>query len=233
VDLDRIAQRLAPYDFVGLNEVRGASLFGGADQAQTLGRSLHASWQFHPFEQTWGRDDFGNAVLSHLSVRNWMRVPFPYSNVKGHGNLSLTTLDWKGGPVQIIVTHIDRESDRIPQLRAARQLFEALAPPVILMGDLNTSPGDPELADMVGAAGVVDVLTARNKSAASDRIDWILVRGLECVDSGTEDHGESDHPLVWAELRRPAPGLIELESPAPEQKLKIHLLGTTGKPETR
>jgi endonuclease/exonuclease/phosphatase family metal-dependent hydrolase len=209
VDLDRIARQLARCDFVGLNEVRGAAGFTGPSQAEKLGHALEASWMFHVYERRWGRDDFGNGVVSTCPVTDWQRIPYPCTSVKGHGNMSLHTLEWNGRFVQILVTHVDRQADRIVQLRQAIELFQSLPAPAIFMGDLNTVCTDSDLGHLLAAPGVVDVLAASDEPQSADRIDWILVRGLECVKAGTVDHGESDHPLVWADVRFP-------DSPEPE-----------------
>jgi hypothetical protein len=71
------------------------------------------------------------------------------------------------------------------------------------MGDLNSTPDDAEMKALLALPGVIDVLSKGGANPPADRIDWILVRGLACVGSGLEDHGESDHPLVWADLRLP------------------------------
>ncbi len=205
VDLGRVAQRLAGYDFVGLNEVRGAYAWWGTDQAETLGRSVNCAWLFLPCERRWGRDDFGNGALSARPAAGWTRLPLPHTRSRGHGNMTLFRLDVAGTPVRIIVTHIDRKDDTAIQLQAVSNLFLGLAEPAILMGDLNVTAEDPRLAELLGTSGVSDVLAAGAGNPAADRIDWILVRGLECLSSGLVDHGESDHPLAWAELRLPAP----------------------------
>ena len=119
--------------------------------------------------------------------------------------MTLFHLDVAGTPVRIVVTHIDRRDDTAVQLQAVSNLFLGLAEPAILMGDLNVTAEDPRLAELLGTSGVSDVLATGAGNSAADRIDWILVRGLECLSSGLVDHGESDHPLAWAELRLPAP----------------------------
>ncbi len=205
VDLDRVARRVAGYDFVGLNEVRGAYAWWGPDQAERLGRTANCAWLFLPCERRWCRDDFGNAALSACPVADWLRLPLPHTRSKGHGNMTLFDLVVSGRPVRVIVTHIDRRADAAIQLQAVSNLFLGLSEPVILMGDLNVTADDPQLAALLATHGVYDVLAAAAERGPADRIDWILVRGLECASAGLVDHGESDHPLVWAELRLPAP----------------------------
>jgi endonuclease/exonuclease/phosphatase family metal-dependent hydrolase len=203
VDLERVARRLAGYDFVGLNEVRGAYAWWGPDQAERLGRSVNGAWLFLPYDRRWGRDDFGNAALAARPVAEWLRLPLPHTRCKGHGNMTLFHLDVSGTPVRVIVTHVDRRADTAIQLQAVSNLFLGLSEPVIVMGDLNVTADDPQLAALLGTPGVGDVLAAAAEKGPAARIDWILVRGLECTSAGLVDHGESDHPLVWAELRLP------------------------------
>ena len=119
--------------------------------------------------------------------------------------MTLFRLNVAGSPVQIIVTHIDHRFDTTSQLQAVSSLFLGLSEPAILMGDLNVSDDDPRLGELLGTRGVLDALAAAPEKPPAGRIDWILVRGLECKSGGVVDHGESDHPLVWAELRLPAP----------------------------
>ena len=74
------------------------------------------------------------------------------------------------------------------------------------MGDLNVTADDPTLAAVLETKGVVDALSVAAEPPPAGRIDWILARGLECIAAGAEDHGESDHPLIWAELKPPENG---------------------------
>ncbi|MBS0261700.1 MAG: endonuclease/exonuclease/phosphatase family protein [Planctomycetes bacterium] len=203
LDLQRIARQLAECDFVGLNEVRGTTGWTGPNQAEILGRTLNAGWLFHAYERRWGRDDFGNGVVSRSPVTAWERQPLPCTSVKGHGNIIRHTVTWNAQSIQILVTHIDRQADRRVQLRQACEQFLSLPAPAILMGDLNTTASDAELASLLATPGVVDVMARSAPPPSADRIDWILARGLECVAAGLIDHGESDHPLLWADLRLP------------------------------
>ena len=114
----------------------------------------------------------------------------------------LTTVDVAGERVQVLLAHLDSRDvgRRQEQLRAAGQLFLSLAAPAILLGDFNTSQGDPRLDELLAAPGVADALADSTVRMPTARIDWILTRGLRSVSSGCADHGASDHPLYWAEL---------------------------------
>lgn len=89
------------------------------------------------------------------------------------------------------------------QLRTVSELFLALAEPAVLMGDMNSTADDPQIIALKNGEGVVDAVGMHDSSASAGRIDWIFTRGLHSVDAGVEDHGASDHPLVWAELEVP------------------------------
>ena len=209
-DLERTAQLLSGYDWVGLNEVRGSGYqFQYMPQAEQLARLLKLPFLFAPTEQQWLRDSFGNAALTSLPTQHFQRIPLPRSRGRGYRNLLLTRVRLPAGPVTILVTHLDRTVDRAEQLRTIHELFTALAPPVVLMGDLNTTADDPQIQAWLSEPGVIDALDERNDPPAQtqrDRIDWILVRGLKVLNSGLVTTPASDHPLVWAELERePSP----------------------------
>jgi endonuclease/exonuclease/phosphatase (EEP) superfamily protein YafD len=80
-------------------------------------------------------------------------------------------------------------------------LFQSLAAPAILMGDLNSRPDDPQLQSLLSEDEVDSVLTRLGDAAPTDNIDWIITRGLECVDATYHHSGASDHPVIQATLR--------------------------------
>jgi endonuclease/exonuclease/phosphatase family metal-dependent hydrolase len=201
-DLDRIAVELHGMDLVGLNEVHGGEFGEPIDQAEQLGRQLGVSWLFAPTEHRWWRNQFGNGVLTSLKIASWQRVPLPRQYGKSFRNLVLLRLDHATGPINVVVTHLDRsdDRDRTAQLNAAASLFLSLAEPAVLMGDMNTTADDPHLARILKTPGVHDPLAEIMGSSAEKRIDWILVRGCRSIDAGLVNSGASDHPMVWAEL---------------------------------
>jgi endonuclease/exonuclease/phosphatase (EEP) superfamily protein YafD len=109
------------------------------------------------------------------------------------------SVDVAGQRVTVLVTHLDRTTDRAAQLQVVMDDFLGQPGPAVLMGDLNTRSDDPLLTRLRAAPGVIDCLTQR-AAAMPETIDWIFVRGLECRDAGLRDEGASDHPLAWAEL---------------------------------
>lgn len=202
-DLERTAESLSGLDLIALNEVRGADLRGNADQAELLGKKLGLRWLFAPAERQWWHDHYGNALLTSLPVTHWQRIPLPCTHGKGYRNMLLLTVATGDRPLHVLTTHLDRGSDRAPQLQAVTSLFLSLAEPAILMGDLNSTTADPQLRTLCSTPGVEDVLSRNPAHDPPDRIDWIITRGLRCIGSAAWDGGASDHPLVRAELAIP------------------------------
>lgn len=203
-DLDRTAQELRGVDLIALNEVRGPDWRGRTDQAEGLGQQLKMPWLFAPTERQWWHDHFGNGVLTSLPVSQWLRIPLPCSRGKGHRNALLLTVQTGDRPLHVLITHIDRSTDREAQLQSIAALFLSLAEPAILMGDLNSTAADPELIRLCQIPGITDTVAIHRPLESAGRIDWIITRGLRCTNSGTQDTAASDHPVVWAELELPA-----------------------------
>jgi len=197
-DLTRTASALRDVQVVGLNEVRGQ---GQDDNAGELGRLLNLPSLFAPSERRWWRDSFGNGMLCALPVEGWVRLPLPGTQGAGHRTALLTRVVWNDRVVNVLVTHIDRTTDRAVQLRTVIDLFQSLEPPSVLMGDLNTNRDDEQLQALI-REGATDALgTILRERDQPGRIDWILTRGLTVTDAGWIDQGASDHPFVWAEVK--------------------------------
>jgi len=200
-DIGRIAANLHRLDFVGLNEVRGCGWFGQPDQAEQLGRQLDADWLFAPTEWRWWHDDFGNGVISRLDTTSWQRIPLPHRNSRSCRNVVLVSAQLRGRPLNLLVAHVERDNPQaaVSQLQAVVDLFLSLAPPAVLLGDLNAVRDEPQLRRLLATPGVADPL-ARLPHPES-RIDWIVTRGLETTDCGFAPRGPSDHPHFWVECR--------------------------------
>ncbi len=201
-DVARVAECLADLDFAALNEVHGPRPWESDDQAALLGRQLGLQWLFAPATRDWHCIEFGNGLLSALPVESWRRIPLTADNGRGCRNAVLTQLLFGGKKIQILLTHISRsdEAVRRSQLHEVIELFLSLPPSAVLLGDMNSESGDPELHRLLAVPDVIDAVGQKLGSAAPPRIDWIFVRGLRVLDAGLRDNGASDHPLAWAEL---------------------------------
>jgi endonuclease/exonuclease/phosphatase family metal-dependent hydrolase len=201
-DLSRTADQLRGLDIVGLNEVLGPKLWWQTDQCRQLGEAIGTGWLFVPTESRWWDGSFGNGMLCALPVTSWQRIPLPRDGSHTYRNMVLSNVEAGGRHMHVLVTHLDSRDNarRQEQLRTVGQLFLSLAPPAILMGDMNTPPDDPRLVELLGTPGVLDALAQSTTALPPQRIDWILTRGLRTVASGCDDQGASDHPHYWAEL---------------------------------
>jgi endonuclease/exonuclease/phosphatase family metal-dependent hydrolase len=79
------------------------------------------------------------------------------------------------------------------------RLYDSLAEPSVLLGDLNADAGNPDVRTLLARPGVHDCI-AETTGNARDRIDWILARGLKARAGGIIKNGASDHPMYWVDL---------------------------------
>jgi endonuclease/exonuclease/phosphatase family metal-dependent hydrolase len=211
-DLARTSLLLPSFDLIGLNEAQGhvVRLARPADQVQELAALLRLPWLFAASERRWWTDDFGNGLLCGWPVEHWSIIPLPGERASGYRNLVHARVHWNDDvTMNVLITHLDHTTDRTAQLAMVSETFLAMQEPVILMGDLNTRGSEPALKALLGRAGVIDPIGDTPQLASSERIDWILVRGLTALDGGVTPTKASDHPLVWAELELPPLPTVE------------------------
>ena len=201
-DLTRIAADLEEVDFAGLFEVRATPVGSFPDQAAELGSQLGMRSAFLGTERRWWHDHFGNAVLTRRTVNSLQRIPLLGTRGKAYRQAILIGVPLQGETVRVLMAHIDREQDRVPQLHAVIELFRGLQSPAVLMGDLNSGPDDPAIQLLLKDAGVDSVIHSRvGATAPQGNIDWLFVRGLDCLSDDYLASGASDHPVLKAEVR--------------------------------
>ncbi len=195
-DMDRTAQALTHFDLIGLNEV-------GPNQAQTLGEKLKQNWLYAPTEVRWWHEDFGNGLLSRVSISHWTRTPLPTGD-GGCRNYVLLEMPFGSETLSVIVTHLGRSLGKERQREIVFDRFLSLPTPAVLMGDMNATASELQITRLLAAPGVIDALRSLNGPDRPGRIDWIFLRGLHATAAGMTDNGASDHPMVWAEIERAA-----------------------------
>lgn len=213
-DLERIAEGLADFDIIGLNEV-------GSGQAEALGEQLGMGWQYTPSQRRWYRDYFGNAFLSRLAPVSWQSQPLVYDQDKGtgHRHLQIVHYRWNDLLFGMIILHAERGPVRDKQIRIAVDAFRRFDYGV-LMGDFNADASHPTIASLLDNPNVT--------SAVDDdpsQIDWLFIRGFDLEAAGIVPPGASDHPLIWAELSpltaQETPEGSPQSQPAPGQPHRI------------
>ncbi|MFC4529587.1 endonuclease/exonuclease/phosphatase family protein [Sphaerisporangium dianthi] len=201
LDLDRVAAwaRNERPDIVLLSEVdRGWLLNGGHDDLARIARGLGMRYHFAPAaDPLWG-----DAVITNLPVRWITSHPLGRHDYPTGAQAQAAVVEVAGREVGIVNTHLQAPPGQAPEVAAVvRDL--AKGRPVLLAGDLNTTPGDPAMR-VLTAAGLSDPLTAFGDPLTSpadapvERIDHVLVSpGLVVTAARAPGLGFSDHrPLV-------------------------------------
>lgn len=174
---DRIVDAVSGADVVVLQEVaRGWPIHGTLDLLAFVASDLGMEAAFAPAADP----QFGNAVLSRLPMRLVASGSLPPDGSQGRSYLWVE-LDAPGGPLQLVATHLHSRS--VPQIEAVLGLGAPI--PLVLAGDMNVAPDDPEVA-LFEAAGLVDVVgasgdpcrtTSAEPTRPCDRPDWVFVSG--------------------------------------------------------
>ncbi|ETK35835.1 endonuclease/exonuclease/phosphatase family protein [Microbispora sp. ATCC PTA-5024] len=216
LDLDRIAAwaRARHPDVVLLSEVdRGWLLNGGHDDLARIARGLGMGYHF-----AWAADRlWGDAVLTDLPVARVESVRLGRHGYPTGAQAQSIVLDVGGRRVGIVNTHLQSPPGQAPEVAAiVRRLRADALPsragagdpiPVILAGDLNTTPEEPAMR-VLEAAGLTDPLRALGDPPTSPadrpvrRIDHVLISpGLTAVSADAPRVPYSDHLPVVVRLR--------------------------------
>jgi endonuclease/exonuclease/phosphatase family metal-dependent hydrolase len=166
VDLARTAGviRAARPDVVGLQEVdrHFGDRSGLLDQAQWLAAALSmhlaygANLDFDPPAAGRPRRQFGNALLSRHPVLNSENILLPRAGGHEQRGLLRGQIEAGGRHWQVYTTHLQPNdpAERLAQAHAVAGRIGAPDHPLILLADLNATPGMPETRALTG--GLVD-----------------------------------------------------------------------------
>ncbi|MEU7879824.1 endonuclease/exonuclease/phosphatase family protein [Microbispora bryophytorum] len=212
LDLDRIAAWAATRrpDVVLLSEVdRGWLLNGGHDDLARIARGLGMRYYFAPAaDRLWGDALLTNLPVAEIGSTRLRRHGYPTG-----AQAQSIVLDVGGHEVGIVNTHLQEPRGQAPEVAAIARRLAANTPssgadgagprPVIVAGDLNTTPSDPQMRALE-AAGLSDPLRALGDPPTSPadapvrRIDHVLISaGLTAVAAVAPRVRFSDHlPLV-------------------------------------
>jgi endonuclease/exonuclease/phosphatase family metal-dependent hydrolase len=195
LDLGRIADviRSSGADVVALQEVdrHFGERSAFADQATELGRALnmHVAYgpnlDLEPLAPGQPRRQYGNAVLSRHRIRSSRNILLPRPDGEEQRGLLEVDIKVRGVPVRVYATHLQHNSavSRQLQAEAILQALTSSDSSVILLGDLNARPEDPEIvlllqelvdAWMQAGLGPGYTFSATNPHA---RIDYVLHSG--------------------------------------------------------
>ena len=207
---------LAAADVIFLDEV---AAFGPCSAACAAGARLGLASVYAPGHQQDGGTS-GVAILARFPLRDVAVIELPYLStvVNSARRIGLAaTIDGADGPVRLIATHLDNRvnpADRVRQLAPVLAHAQAWDGPVVIAGDMNTSPflwlghlvpvpagtQDARLERAVRAAGLDTPVTgsAATSQWLNMRLDAIYTRGLVPGRFGVEQTVRiSDHLPLW------------------------------------
>ena len=196
-DLTRIAKVISGCDIVALQEVEGHGLRHLGNQAYMLGQACGYSAHFSPTRRQLFFPHRGNALLTRLPVTYWRREPLSPTTGKAYRNVTIYKIEVNGHVIHVLNTHLSKPSEQSAPLGYVIELFLSLER-AVLVGDFNARQTEPKLRELL-ASNIEDATALCCDDP--DRIDWILVRGIEVVSARSQPPGASDHPFFCATLR--------------------------------
>jgi endonuclease/exonuclease/phosphatase family metal-dependent hydrolase len=183
-DLGRIAAviRASGADLVALQEVDvGTARAGGVDQAAELGRltGMHAVFgEAMPYDG----GSYGEAILSAWDVAVRDVIPLPAS--QGHEPRCVVLVGvvppWGGPLLHFAGTHLDHtvgDTNRLAQVRTLCATIQASGAPILLAGDLNSSPRSAPMVAFLAAGwrpSDADLAPTYPSANPTEKIDWFL-----------------------------------------------------------
>ncbi|MBS0568213.1 MAG: endonuclease/exonuclease/phosphatase family protein [Proteobacteria bacterium] len=208
-NLDRLANLLAGFDIVGLQEADAGSLRSGfLNQTEYLSeRAGFPYWSHQPNRKIARFAASSNGLLTRLKPAEVRDYALP-SRIPGRGAM-WTRFDLGGEELIVVVVHLSLG----PQARARQLGFIAdliwSSPHAVLMGDFNCALDSPEMIQLRRRTGLTpgrDVPPTFPSWRPRRAIDHILVSEKMEIDKlYTLPHAVSDHLPIAAEIRLPAP----------------------------
>ena len=220
LDLSRIADVVddSGADVVALQEVdrfrREQSAF--EDQpgrlAQRLGMHLAyaANLDDEPPHPGAPRAQYGTALLSRLPLESSTNTLLPCFEGSEQRGLLESTVVVDGQPLRVLGTHLQWDSET-ERTRQAEAIVAALDDrPVVLLGDLNTTPGSPAYRCLAARLEDAWTLVGEGEGHTFDaeppprRIDYVWVGGgVRAVTAQVLPSVASDHSALRVEVSVP------------------------------
>jgi len=205
--LDRIAQLLAAYDVVGLQEVdAGSHRTGFVNLTEYLARQAGFPFWHHQLNRDLGRiAQHANGFLSHYRPMEITEHKLP-GLIPGRGALMAR---FGEGDASLVVMMLHLALSRRARIHQLRYIAEVVNrhPNVVVMGDMNCQQGSPEMAYLLRATRLglpaAELLTYPSWRP-SRGIDHILVTpGLTVTECRVLHHNYSDHLPIAMEVALP------------------------------
>lgn len=197
-------------EVIGLQEVdRHVIRTRFADQTALVARSLGMHGAFGASRWLLG-GHAGNALITDRPPRDVEIIELPRSPGGDGRSAVVAVVDTAVGELSVAVTHLQnaRTSAEVQLevlLGALDQRLAGNPSPAVLMGDLNLPPEAalPRLREHGWTP--VEVPPTFPSHGPDQRLDWVVLRGLECIAVEVPDVRSSDHRPVVAEARMAGP----------------------------
>jgi endonuclease/exonuclease/phosphatase family metal-dependent hydrolase len=227
LDLERIAATVEStgVEVVGLQEV---DVHFGArsdfvDQANWLADRLGmyvvfgANLNLDPLSAGAPRRQYGTAILSEHRIRESTNTLLPRPEGGEQRGLLEAHIRVRGLPVTVYNTHLQHDSqvERLAQIATIRDIIAGVDESVVVLGDLNATPGSPEIANLTedlvdswATAGVCDGFTY-DAATPHARIDYVMSSGdVVARTAAVVTADASDHLPVVVDLGLPGGGVV-------------------------
>ncbi|HJQ51298.1 MAG TPA: endonuclease/exonuclease/phosphatase family protein [Gaiellaceae bacterium] len=199
---------------------------GRGDQLAEVAELLGYEWSTRVIAENRPQEteDEGVAILSRLPLHSTAVWPLPPSHPPRHRLEA--SVEWSGTTLRLMTLHaaVSKGDGRDEQIAC---LAELKAEPLLLGSDLNAPPSlvrpllDNSFADTLSwdeqptwPLNADEFVQAWQEKLGEKpqgeskprRLDYLLYRGIDALDSGTiavrePERSASDHRLVWADLR--------------------------------
>jgi endonuclease/exonuclease/phosphatase family metal-dependent hydrolase len=191
-------------EVLGLQEVdRRVVRSGFRDQSALAGRLTGMQDWFGRTRRLGGIGEYGNTLLTRTSPAWVTRQRLPA--VGEPRGVIVARVPTSIGPVTVATTHLQnrrvgRPDEAPDQLAVLLARLDRFPGPQLLMGDLNLHPDRVEPIARAAGFTPVDSDPTFCADLPSERIDWLLLRGLVARRSWVPDLRASDHRPLVAEL---------------------------------
>lgn len=220
IDLPLMAENAAGTGAMifGFNEVRrGQDADNGSfpDTPAILGRALQGEAVFGKAISLGPGRDYGNALVSRCPVLQWEVIPIPDPAKEEKQrcfearSILRALIDTGGTKLTLLITHFGLSpEERRNAAQTVLALTKDVQTPLVLMGDLNSTPDDPVIERL--KTTLTDAAAALQREeptfpsdAPAQRIDYIFLKNCRPLGIHTVQKIVSDHFALTAEIELP------------------------------
>ncbi|MBL0387590.1 endonuclease/exonuclease/phosphatase family protein [Tumebacillus sp. ITR2] len=187
-------------DIIGLQEIeRHSPRSRFEDQPRLIAEALGLHYHFEP-ALTVGPFQFGNALLSRYPILSTERIQL--KSAKEDRVALLATLQVRGEPVRVMVTHLGLlQGERARDVEALDKRLREEETPLLVLGDFNTDLTSVELKPWLANLHPTTPERIETFPGSGEQIDYVLTsKQFKATKSYTVTSSASDHVPLVSEL---------------------------------